>query len=115
MSKAIKKISKPVSFFADTSVKRIEIDERQWLDIRNSLTYKELLDTHTDGASKFDTAVALLRKCIINWFLIDSNGIEVPFSAEALANLNPKAALFLQQECSAALGVLEDEEEEKKE
>ncbi len=111
----VKKVKKPVSFFADTSVKKIDFDNGQWLEIRNALTYKELVETHQDGMTKFDAAIALLKKCIVNWHLLDNEGNPVVFTEEALASLSPKAALFLQQECSAALGILEDEEEEKKE
>lgn len=110
-----KKLKKPTSFFASKKIRKIEFGNDQWLEIRDELSFKELIESGQNASTKLQAAVNLLRKCIVNWRLLDEDGNEVPFSDEAIENLNPKAALFLQQECAEAVGANEDEEEEKKE
>lgn len=110
------KLVAPKSMFASEKIKRFELSDGQWLDIRQGVKATEVMsDPNEVQQDAVQSSFKLLSRVIADWNLVDENGQQVPYSPEALQNLNMPAMMFLMQECNKAIGLGETEEEEKKE
>lgn len=102
---------------------RIELGDGEYIDVRKKLAFREVLAFRNAGKTetgdekpeeKERASIDFLAKCITGWCLKDDDGNEVPFSKDAILDLDVDFIDFLVKECSKATGVKETKAAEKK-
>jgi len=88
-----------MSRFVSQSTKKIELGNDEWVEVRESLAFDELLPI-TEGitqnnANDAKVAIPLLQAAIKSWNLKDDDGKDVPCTKENIKMLNTETVLAL--------------------
>lgn len=89
-----------MSRFISQKTKRIELSATEWIELKEALSYNELLPVAsiinpTDIGSNAKIALPLLKVAIVAWNLKDGEGADMPCTHENIDKLDSATVLEL--------------------
>ena len=118
----------PKNRFVNSSTKRIELEDGNWIEVKEELTFEEYgeimknvdlsLVNKLEGEaekstiSNFDIGLPLLKAALVDWSFKDDEGKKIECTLENISKLRPAAIMELLEPVSELIQL--DFKEEKK-
>jgi len=96
-----------MSRLSPKATKKINLGDDEWIEIRSSISFDELSSVIADVAAATGTSdlkaqlngtLALAEKAVVGWCIHDDEGVEVPFDAAQIKNLDFRTMMLVQKE-----------------
>lgn len=84
-----------MKYFVTDEVFRINLEDEEWIDCRDTLAWDELNEIFSEGTT-MSVVMPLLVKVIKAWSFKDSSGAPVPCNEENIRKLNFEAIRAIQ-------------------
>lgn len=87
-----------MSRFISKQSKRVSLNEKEWIEIRESVSYEELLPITkiidpTNNSESAKAAIPMIELALTGWNFTDDDGKLVEFSKDSIHNLDSATVL----------------------
>jgi len=96
-----------MSRLSPKGTKKIDLGDEEYIEIRSSMSFEELSEVVSnmtgasdakDVRSQLKGVLELAEKAVVGWRLKDDEGINIPFDAARIKDLDFRTMILLQKE-----------------